>query len=58
MSKQRMIVTDDQMLIDMELLFNAIREAKGDWETVEKDMYAYMAAVNNMTGGEQTTEED
>jgi hypothetical protein len=31
MSKQRMIVTDDQLLIDMDLLFNAIREAD-DWQ--------------------------
>ena len=46
-----MIVTDDQLLIDMELLFNAIREAEGDWETVEKDMYAYLAAVQGMASG-------
>ena len=48
MAKQRMIVTDDQLLIDMDLLFNAIREAGGDWEKVERDMAAYLAAVNNM----------
>ncbi len=48
MSKQRMIVTDDQLLIDMELLFNAIREAKGDWEKVENDMRAYLKAVQSM----------
>jgi hypothetical protein len=48
MSKQRMIVTDDQLLIDMELLFNAIREANGDWQQVEKDMAAYLAAVQSM----------
>lgn len=50
MSKQRMIVTDDQVLIDMELLFNAIREAKGDWEKVEKEMQMYLQAVQSMTG--------
>lgn len=49
MSKQRMIVTDDQMLIDMDLLFNAIREADGDWEKVEEDMRAYLASVQAMT---------
>ncbi len=49
MAKQRMIVTDDQLLIDMDLLFNAIREAKGDWEKVEKEMQAYLAAVTSMT---------
>lgn len=48
MAKQRMIVTDDQLLIDMDLLFNAIREAKGDWEKVEKEMQAYLAAITSM----------
>ena len=48
MAKQRMIVTDDQLLIDMELLFNAIREADGDWETVEKEMSQYLASVQAM----------
>jgi hypothetical protein len=50
MAKQRMIVTDDQLLIDMDLLFNAIREANGDWERVEQEMKAYLQAVQNMTG--------
>lgn len=48
MAKQRMIVTDDQLLIDMDLLFNAIREANGDWEKVEQDMHAYLGAVTAM----------
>jgi hypothetical protein len=48
MAKQRMIVTDDQLLIDMDLLFNAIREAKGDWEKVEQDMRAYLQSVQGM----------
>ncbi|MBU0576087.1 hypothetical protein KJ707_00530 [Patescibacteria group bacterium] len=48
MAKQRMIVTDDQLLIDMDLLFNAIREANGDWEKVERDMKAYLQTVQNM----------
>jgi len=48
MSKQRMIVTDDQLLIDMDLLFNAIREANGDWEKVEREMNAYLQAVQSM----------
>lgn len=50
MAKQRMIVTDDQLLIDMDLLFNAIREADGDWEKVERDMNAYLQAVQSMAG--------
>jgi hypothetical protein len=48
MAKQRMIVTDDQLLIDMELLFNAIREADGDWEQVEQEMNQYLASVQAM----------
>jgi hypothetical protein len=45
MSKQRMIVSDDQLLIDFELVFKAIREEKGDWEKVEKELYEYLASV-------------
>lgn len=52
MAKQRMIVTDDQLLIDMELLFNAIREANGDWEKVEQDMQNYLGAVQSMVSEE------
>lgn len=51
MAKQRMIVTDDQVLIDMDLLFNAIREANGDWERVEGEMKEYLAAIQGMTNG-------
>ncbi len=50
MSKQRMIVTDDQLLIDMELLFNAIREADGNWQQVEKEMAVYLASIQALTG--------
>jgi len=52
MAKQRMIVTDDQLLIDMDLLFNAIREAEGDWEKVEQDMNNYLEAIQNMVSDE------
>jgi hypothetical protein len=48
MARQRMIVTDDQLLIDMDLLFNAIREANGDWQKVEQDMKAYLESIQNM----------
>jgi hypothetical protein len=48
MAKQRMIVFDDQLLIDMELIFSAIREAKGDWQKVEAEMRAYLQAVQAM----------
>jgi len=48
MAKQRMIVTDDQLLIDMDLLFNSIRDADGDWEKVEQDMNNYLSAIQSM----------
>ena len=48
-----MIVRDDQLLIDMDLIFNAIREAKGDWKKVEEEMKAYLAAVQGMVGDEE-----
>lgn len=60
MAKQRMIVTDDQVLIDMDLLFNAIREAGGDWQKVEQDMQVYLESIQNMVDdeGEDEDEED
>jgi len=45
MSKQRMIITDDQLLIDADLLFGLIREAGGDWQAVEKQMNDLLASV-------------
>ncbi len=48
MSKQRMIVSDDQLMVDMDLLFNAIREENGDWQKVEQEMRAYLEAVQGM----------
>ena len=49
-AKKRMVVTDDQLLIDMELLFNAIREADGDWKKVSDDMNAYLDSIVGMVG--------
>ena len=42
------------MLIDMDLLFNAIREANGDWKKVEADMKAYLQAIQAMSDEEQS----
>jgi hypothetical protein len=49
MSKKRMIVYDDQLLVDMEFIFNAIKEEKGDWQKVEAEMREYLATVQGMT---------
>ncbi|MBP7876191.1 hypothetical protein KA012_04320 [Candidatus Woesebacteria bacterium] len=51
MAKQRMIVTDDQLLIDTTLLFNAIRDSGGKWEDVETELYSYKDAVSSMSQG-------
>lgn len=48
MTKQRMVVTDDQLLIDMDLIFSAIEQADGKWEQVEKDMSNYVKMVRDM----------
>lgn len=48
MAKQRMIVMDDQLLIDMELIFSAIREASGNWQQVEQEMRSYLEAIQGM----------
>jgi len=48
MDKTRMIVKDDTILIDFKLVFRAIKEEKGDWKKVEKELYEYLESV----GGE------
>lgn len=35
MSKTKMIVKDDQILVDLEWIFEEIRSANGDWKAVE-----------------------
>lgn len=56
--RQRMIVTDDQLLIDMDLLFNAIEEANGDWEKVEEDMQAYLDSITGMVEDSDDDDDD
>jgi hypothetical protein len=48
MSKQYMVVNDDQILVDMNLIFSAIREAKGDWQQVEADLKSMLSGVQSM----------
>lgn len=38
MSKTKMIVKDDQILVDLEWIFEEIRAANGDWKTVESQL--------------------
>lgn len=46
MSKKRMEVYEDTLLIDFELVFKAIREEKGDWKKVEKELREYLESLN------------
>jgi len=38
MSKTKMIVKDDQILVDLTWIFEEIRAAKGDWKAVESQL--------------------
>lgn len=47
MSKTKLIIKDNQILVDAELIFEQIREAKGDWKKVEEEMKAMLAAFRS-----------
>jgi hypothetical protein len=47
MSNQRMIVTDETILIDFRLIFKAIREEKGNWKKVEQEMEEYLKSFSD-----------
>lgn len=38
MSKTKMVVKDDQILVDLEWIFEEIRSANGDWKAVEEQL--------------------
>ncbi len=44
--KQKLVVTDETILIDFRLVFKAIREEKGDWKRVEEEMEEYWESLN------------
>ena len=46
MAEDKLIVRDDTILIDFRLVFKAIREEKGNWEKVEKELEEYFQSVN------------
>jgi hypothetical protein len=47
MANQRMIVTDDTILIDFRLVFKAIKEEKGNWKKVEQEMEVYFESLTS-----------
>jgi hypothetical protein len=48
MAKQYLIVNGDQILLDVKLVFAAIREAKGDWEQVEEDLGSILDNIQGL----------
>lgn len=48
MGKKKLVVYDDQILIDMDLLFQAIREANGDWKSVEKEIKQFLEGLQDL----------
>lgn len=46
---QRLILTDNSLLIDFRMVFKAIREEKGDWKKVEKELEAYFRSLREDT---------
>lgn len=48
MGKKRLEVWDDQIMIDMDLIFQAIRDANGDWKSVEKEIRNFMENMQGM----------
>jgi hypothetical protein len=45
MSKTKMIVKEDQILVDVEMIFKEIETAKGDWKKVWEEFKAYLAEM-------------
>lgn len=43
----KLVVNDDTILIDFRLVFKAIREERGNWEKVEKELEAYFESFND-----------
>ncbi|MBU0619126.1 hypothetical protein KKD62_02710 [Patescibacteria group bacterium] len=45
MAKDKMVIRDDTILMDYRLIFKAIREEKGNWEQVEKELDALYTSL-------------
>lgn len=38
MAKTKLLIKEDQVLVDAELIFDEIRKANGDWKKVEEEV--------------------
>lgn len=48
MSKKKLVVYEDQILVDLDLLFQAIRNADGNWQAVEKEFRKMLEMIQGM----------
>jgi len=44
MAKTKLVIKDDQILVDAELIFMEIKKAKGNWQQVEKEIKQMLEA--------------
>lgn len=56
MAKQYLIVNGDQILLDVKLVFAAIREAGGDWEQVEEDLGSILDNIQGLIAAAESQE--
>lgn len=52
MNKTRMIVNDNQVLVDVDLIFEQIEEAKGDWKKVKSAYKDLKSSIPDNLGDE------
>lgn len=45
MNKTKIVVKDNQVLVDVEWLFEEIRSSKGDWKAVESMLLALLSSA-------------
>jgi len=57
MAKQYLIVNGDQILLDVKLVFAAIREANGDWEQVEEDLGSILDNIQGLIAAAESHED-
>jgi len=58
MAKQYLIVNGDQILLDVKLVFAAIREANGDWEQVEEDLGSILDNIQGLIEAAENQEKE
>lgn len=53
MAKTKMIVKDNQILVDVEMIFKEIEAAGGDWKKVREEFMNYLKELKVETGEEK-----